>query len=138
MSLSLVTIQSDRFWRGSRLLVALAMVAAMLGIARPAYAASITVTTTADEFNTGAACSLREAIQAANTDAAFGGCAAGAGPDTINLPAGTYTLTLTGIEDVNHAGDLDVSSSMTIAGAGQGSTIIDGNNADRVFAVFPS
>ena len=36
-----------------------------------------------------------EAITAANTNAAFGGCAAGSpGADTINLPAGTYTLAL--------------------------------------------
>jgi CSLREA domain-containing protein len=126
------------FWRRSRLLVALAMVSAMLSVASPAYAASITVTTTTDEFGTGAACSLREAIQAANTNAAFGGCSAGSGADTISVPAGTYTLTLTGIEDANLTGDLDVTSSITIAGAGQGSTIIDGNNADRVFDVFPS
>src|SRR5215212_12159200 len=134
-------LRPSPFWRWSRLLVALALVAAMLSIAQPAYTASITVSTAADEFNTtgtGAGCSLREAIQAANTDAAFGGCSAGAGPDTINVPAGTYTLSLTGIEDANHSGDLDVSSSMTIAGAGAGSTIIDGNNADRIFDVFPS
>ena len=36
---------------------------------------------------------MREAIQAANTDAAFGGCPAGSGTDTIVLAAGaTYTL----------------------------------------------
>src|SRR5215218_9609084 len=108
MSLLDTLARPTPFWRRSRLLVALAMVAAMLSIARPSYAAGIAVTTTADEFNTtgtGAGCSLREAIQAANTDAAFGGCSAGAGTDTINLPAGTYTLSLTGIEDANHAGD---------------------------------
>ena len=50
---------------------------------------TITVTTTTDEFNTPApsACSLREAIRAANLDA---------GADTIVLPAGTYTLTISG------------------------------------------
>ena len=39
-------------------------------------------------------CSLREAITAANDDAAFGGCSAGSGADTIFLPAGIYTLTI--------------------------------------------
>src|SRR4051812_35025976 len=61
---------------------------------RPAYANAIVVPTTADEFGTGAACSLREAIQSANTDTAFGGCTTGAGTDTIILQAGqTYALT---------------------------------------------
>ncbi len=57
---------------------------------------SLIVTTTADENGTGSACSLREAITAANTNLAFGGCGAGvAGRDTIgfSLPAApTYTI----------------------------------------------
>ncbi|MBL8171656.1 MAG: CSLREA domain-containing protein, partial [Acidobacteria bacterium] len=66
-------------------------------VSPPASAASaaaafntITVNTVADQNGTGADCSLREAIIAANTNAAFGGCPAGAsGLDTIvfNLPA---------------------------------------------------
>jgi len=52
-----------------------------------ARAATITVNTTVDENGTGANCSLREAVNAANTDAAFGGCTAGAGADTINFSA---------------------------------------------------
>ena len=123
-----------RLW----LLAVLAMVAVMLSLASSADAAGITVTTTADEFGTGAGCSLREAVQAANTNAAFGGCPAGSGADTISVPAGTYVLTLTGIEDANTAGDLDVTSSMTLDGVGAGSTIIDGNSTDRVFDVFPA
>ena len=40
-------------------------------------------------------CSLIEALVNANDDApTHGDCAAGSGPDTIELPAGTYTLTL--------------------------------------------
>ncbi len=65
----------------------------MLGT--PVFAAgTINVNTFADENNTGDSCSLREAIKAANTDAAFGGCTAGSGTDTITLPMGTYTLSL--------------------------------------------
>jgi CSLREA domain-containing protein len=61
----------------------------------PTLAATIQVTTSANENGTNlAACSLREAIQAANTDATFGGCPAGSGADTIVLQAGaTYFLT---------------------------------------------
>ncbi len=47
-------------------------VSALLLPARVTYAATITVTTTADELNTNGACSLREAIRAANTNARVG------------------------------------------------------------------
>ncbi len=56
----------------------------------------ITVNTLVDENNTGANCSLREAITAANTNAAFGGCSAGAGVDIINIDV-TGTIQLTGV-----------------------------------------
>ena len=48
------------------------------GVPAPRQALTIAVTTGADEFGSaGSACSLREAVQTANTDAAFGGCTAG-------------------------------------------------------------
>ncbi len=98
--------------------------------------ATIAVTTTADEYGGGAGCALREAIQAANTNAAFGGCSAGSGADTITLPAGTYTLSIAGAsEDANASGDLDVASNLTLNGAGADSTTIDGNQLDRVLHV---
>jgi CSLREA domain-containing protein len=109
-------------------------------IVTPAYAAGITVNTTADENNTGAACSLREAITAANTDAAYGGCTAGSGADTITLPTGTYTLTIAGTgEDLNATGDLDISGPLTINGAN--AVIIQagltaGSGIDRVIQVI--
>ena len=85
-----------------------------------AHATSYLVTTTTD----GGAGSLRDAISQAN---------ANPGPDTINVPAGTYTLTIAGAsEDVNATGDLDVTGPTTIIGAGSGSTIIDANGIDRV------
>ncbi len=96
----------------------------------------ITPNTTADEFNTGASCSLREAIQAANTDAAFGGCPAGSGADSIPLPAGTYTLSLpaAGTPDANTGGDLDIADGSTISifPAGSGPVVLDGGGIDRV------
>jgi CSLREA domain-containing protein len=97
----------------------------------------ITVTTTADENNSNGDCSLREAVIAANQDQAQGACPAGNGADTIKLPAGTYVLTITGtVENASLTGDLDISSDLTIDGAGQGDTEIDGNGTDRVLHIL--
>lgn len=99
---------------------------------------TITVTTTTDELNTDGDCSLREAIQAANTNTAVDACPAGSGSgqDVITLPAGTYTLAISGINESNNlTGDLNILSSMTINGAGAAGTIIDGNGIDRVFHI---
>lgn len=101
-------------------------------------AATIVVNTTADELNTGPSCSLREAIQSANTDSAFGGCTTGNGDDVITLPAGLYRLGRAGVDDTNVNGDLDISSNITLNGAGATSTIIDGSGSftgDRVIQI---
>ncbi|MFH2010388.1 MAG: choice-of-anchor Q domain-containing protein [bacterium] len=101
-------------------------------------AATITVSTENDEWNTGAGCSLREAIEAANTDSAFGGCTAGSGDDVISVPAGTYALTLAGAgEDANATGDLDLSSNIELQGAGRTLTVLDGGDLDRVLHILP-
>jgi predicted outer membrane repeat protein len=74
----------------------------------------------------GAGISLREAIRYS---------AAG---DTINLPAGTFTLTLAGAnEDLGATGDLDITKNLTITGAGAATTTINTAAAwdDRVFHV---
>jgi len=97
----------------------------------------ITVTTFADDLTVGDAnCSLREAVNNANTDSdtTSGDCAAGNGWDTILLSAGTYSLTLPSTdEDGNLDGDLDIiTDSLTIQGAGDTLTIIDANQDDRV------
>ena len=115
-----------------QLVLPLLLLLGALGLAKPAYAATIAVSTPTDEFGTGAGCSLREAIQAANTNAPFGGCPAGSGDDTITLPSGTYILNLVGADDLNQSGDLDVRSNITINGAGAATTIVDGNATDRV------
>ncbi len=65
--------------------------------ASPALAATITVDTTApttDASGTDGACSLAEAIQAANLDQAVDSCAAGLARDTIVIPEGTYEFLL--------------------------------------------
>lgn len=129
----------------ARCLAALCLIAvAALGSANMAVAegpdAVITVTTVLDELNSSPPCSLREAIQAANQNAAVGGCGAGSGNDVIILPAGVYRLTLAGVDDGNAAGDLDVfpanqGEALVIQGAGAVSTIVDGNAIDRVLHV---
>jgi CSLREA domain-containing protein len=104
---------------------------------RLAQATILTVNTTTDELNADGDCSLREAVRAANLDTTVSGCPAGSGADEIILPAGTYVLTRTG-QDENFAvtGDLDLSSDLTITGAGAAQTIIDGNKSDRVFHIL--
>ncbi|MCI0442119.1 CSLREA domain-containing protein [bacterium] len=75
-------------------------------------------------------CTLRAAIQEAN----FADDA-----DTIDLPAGLYTLTIPGAdEDMAVTGDLDILHTVTIHGAAGATTQIDGNGVitqDRVFEI---
>jgi len=99
----------------------------------PCLAADIFVNTTADEYNGNClfSCSLRDAIGVSNANGES---------DTIHVPAGTYTLTIAGInEDAGQTGDLDLTStdSVTIVGEGPGVTVIDGGGIDRVFHVNP-
>jgi CSLREA domain-containing protein len=104
--------------------------------AKSAQSAVITVTTLKDEMDVDGNCSLREAIRAANLDTAVDACPAGAGEDTVYLPAGVYTLSIPGVgEDTGLTGDLDILSDMTITGSGEAATIIDGGGLDRVFHV---
>lgn len=103
----------------------------------PVHADTITVTRTDDPAGPvdGRACipstdcSLRGAILAAN---------ANPGTDTINLPAGTYTLEIAGTDENAATGDLDITGDLTIIGAGADKTTINGNSIDRVFDVRPS
>ena len=92
------------------LLKTLPLAFTLLGSVSLAHAATITVNTFED-ISTGDAkkCSLREALQASATKAAVGGCIAGQQyfTDTIQLAAGTYTLT---------QGELVVKGSMNIQG----------------------
>ncbi len=85
-------------------------------------ATTIPVTTFIDEFDdTTTGCSLREAIEAANTDTEFGGCPAGYGADYISLPAGTYHLTRprSGTANTgNSSGDLNLQTDIALEGIG--------------------
>ena len=71
-------------------------------------------------------CTLRAAVMEAN---------ALPGADTIDLPAGTYELSIPGAnEDAAATGDLDLLESVTLSGAGAADTIVDAG-LDRVFDV---
>jgi len=118
--------------------------AASLPIAT-ASAATIAPNTTADEFGTGASCSLREAVQSANTNTAFGGCSSGQGGDSVLLRKGTYALTIPpdGTPDDNADGDLDVISAGTFELLGEAAfervgslgVVIDGGGLDRLLDI---
>ena len=143
------------------------MAAAITGVfALPAGAATITVNTTGDIIGDDGVCSLREAVIAANTNLASGAtpgeCAAGeavaTAVDRIDIPAGTYTLTISPVNDALDAtgaptvyvyreytltwsgaddkflptvtpdatnGDIDITESANLVGAGKDVTIID-------------
>ncbi|HKC05144.1 MAG TPA: choice-of-anchor Q domain-containing protein [Patescibacteria group bacterium] len=75
-------------------------------------------------------CSLRAAIREAN---ALGGGTT----HRINLPAGTYLLTISGTdEDGDDTGDLDMTANINLVGENKTTTIIDGNNADAVIQLI--
>lgn len=107
------------------------VMAVMAVMAGPAWAASVTVTTTTDEVNANGECSLREAIANANQDDVSGSvdCAPGSGHDTIAFSgslSGTITLT---------AGELTVSDADGLTIEGGDDITISGNHASRVFSV---
>src|SRR5512133_403229 len=116
-----------------------AALATAIALSLPASAAAstITVSTTEDQLNADpAACSLREAIWAANHDsvAQAPGCGAGGSVDAGAVPAGTYGLTRQGDgENADLTGDLDVTAPATIEHFGPGSTVVDANGIDRAF-----
>ncbi len=130
--------------RSIRLMLVAGMAALLLAVAAvPAYAqGTIDVTTTADEFGTGSACSLREAVEAINTGLSFGGCSnPGGTADTIELQALTYTLTrlAAGNYSTNTQGSLYIEdASVTIRGAGPSQTIVSTATSfdDRVFRIY--
>jgi CSLREA domain-containing protein len=119
----------------------MAMVAAAVALpASPVAASTIAPTVFTDDTLPNGNCTLREAIIAANIDAAVDACAAGAGADLIQLQAGTYALTVEGDgEEAALLGDLDVTADLTIVGAGSGLSIIDGawpSNPERILSVL--
>jgi CSLREA domain-containing protein len=115
---------------------------ALLAAPSVSSAAIITPNTTADQFNTDAAnCSLREAVQAANSNSAAmaPGCTPGdAATDTIQLAPGSYELTIPPVGSSTDlaSGDLENTSGLIVEGLPGGRVTIDANQIDRIFQAF--
>ena len=119
-----------------RAVAALATVAVLAGMVLPGTAVAaqttIQVTTRVDDPTTanaancpGPACSLRDAIAAAN---------AASGPVTVDIPGGTYVLTGPALEVGTASG-----AAITLLGTGgAGATVVRQTYADRVLNVDPS
>lgn len=116
--------------------IRLLLAAATMLSCSPLLAAAFTVDSTTDarDANPGngicatatGTCTLRAAIEETN---------ALPGADSIDLPSGTYVITLGNGDDNAASGDLDVTDNLTLNGSGRSFTIVDGNNTDRVFDV---
>ncbi|WCB93609.1 hypothetical protein DSM104299_02325 [Baekduia alba] len=112
----------------------LALALALLALAPAgAHAASITVDDGTDVLANDGRCTLREAVQAVTTTSPVGGCAAGTGNDVVTIAVPKVTLTRAGArEDGGATGDLDLTGTLTIRGAG---ATVDANHLDRAFDV---
>jgi hypothetical protein len=93
-----------------------------LVVLSPAAASAATFNVTTDSDSSAGtclpvSCTLRQAVAAVN---------GGAGGDTINVPAGLYTLVF---------GELQLQKNVTIGGAGPAATVIDANAMSRIFNI---
>ncbi|MFN8434635.1 MAG: sortase [Anaerolineales bacterium] len=104
---------------------------------RPAYAATITVTTTTDVIAVNGACSFREAFQnARNDNGANADCAAGTGNDTIvfNINAASPTITLaSALPQVDDGDGLTIDG--TNLNAAGGNVTISSGGVFRIFNI---
>jgi len=114
-----------------RLVLAVAVSAVVAGTLAPAAGAETFVANRLGDPPPGgcrpAACTLREAVIAANSSA---------GNDRILLRAGArYRLRRAGIDDAAAVGDLDVTDPVTIRARGHGRATIDATRTDRVLDI---
>ncbi len=117
--------------------VALAILAGALALAAASDAATYTVTQTSDEAGPcDENCALREAVMAANGTPE---------DDRIEVPAGTYTLSLSnpdsllGCDGDADWGDLDIcrdGGALDLIGAGAKGTVVDAGGIDRVLQIY--
>jgi CSLREA domain-containing protein len=114
----LKTLYGKGFNLGTRGLLSAALTVAALGLAAaPASAATVVVNTATDQAlgSCSGSCSLRDAVFVANPG------------DIVSVPAGTYILT---------QGQIQIDKDLIVAGAGARTTIVDGNQADRIFDIL--
>jgi CSLREA domain-containing protein len=107
-----------------------ALLVAFLVLAAQAHAATISVDTTADELNSDGDCSLREAIEGANTNVAVDACAAGEAAPTVDLIDFGVTGTITLGSNLP-----SISEAVTIDGPGAANLTVSGGGAVRVLEV---
>jgi CSLREA domain-containing protein len=129
--------------RGSLALLRLFVLVCLVMAVRPAAAASLVynVNSFADVIDPningicdtgGGVCTLRAAIMEAN-----GSSHSHSDAVTINLQAGTYTLTIPiDANDDLRSGDLNLAFNTRLQGAGTGLTTIDANHLDRAIFVY--
>ena len=127
------TRMKTRLLLAATALALVAVVAGLVWASSPAWAATITVDSLADDADPNdGECTLREAITAANTDAASGPapgeCAAGSGEDVIDIG-------LTGAVDLTGALP-DLSSNIDIAGPGADEFTVNGGGPGSDFRVL--
>lgn len=135
-------MNADRPRRMRRAALCAVLCIAPASLFAPALAAVFQVDTALDAADTapgnglcatalaGAPCSLRAAVQEAN---------ALAGADRIELPAGTFALSVAGAgENFAAAGDLDLLDDLVFEGASEAATVLDGNGLDRIFDLRPA
>lgn len=117
------------------------LVGVVVGAAPARTGATLTVSTIMDELNTDGDCSLREAITAANTDAAVDACLAGSGEDVIVFaPDVTGSITILPTSTPLPT----ITDSVSIVGPGIGivqvylaasGTVLSFNGSGEVFSV---
>lgn len=127
--------------RTERLSARVALVAVIFGASLTASAgtaAIFTVDTTVDAVDVApgdgvcatatGSCSLRAAVMEANSLL---------GKDTVQLPEGTYVLSLVGSDDASAVGDLDLLDAIRIEGAGRQATFVDASGLDDPVVADP-
>ena len=99
-----------------------------LALSVPALAATITVDSSTDDGTGG--CTLREAVESANTDTAVGDCVAGNANDSILFAPGVTFIQLTS--------QITSTNPLVIQGNGSAVTTVSGASGHRVFEVQAS
>ncbi|MCB9786579.1 MAG: OmpA family protein [Deltaproteobacteria bacterium] len=112
-----------------RLAHAAAIVALALCCSPGARAVTITVNTSDDELNGDGDCSLREAVEAANTDSPISGCPGGSGPDIID-----FAPALDGASLAITGGQLVLDDDVSVIGP-PGRVLLSAGQLSRVFEI---